>query len=341
MYIGLIAVALIVMFKEGGVALVNYTLYFPQNSTVVNVTLPISPIPDTLEAINDSTGSLIPMILYSRSIVSLFLFGGGYVSLVYYGNYTFNSSNATYSISINSPIDIELIIPPYIIPLNLPLTIVSYSMLSNNTLIVVLKPGNYTISYIYVPRIAVKPPTTSSTTTTTTTVTATSSTSTTTTSTTSTAIISASTSTTTTTTTTSTTATRTTTSSSPTSTTTSSSIAKTTTTATTTPPGITFTYIYLIAVIVIVIAALSYILIVHRKPGAVEAAGMYALDEVDRVIVNTLKRYGGVLYQSQLQQLTGIPKTTLWRHVMKLADMGIVRVDKVDGLNRVTLIKDV
>ena len=334
MYIGLIAVALIVMFKEGGVALVNYTLYFPQNSTVVNVTLPINPIPDTLEAINDSTGSLIPMILYSRSIVSLFLFGGGYVSLVYYGNYTFNSSNATYSISINSPIDIELIIPPYIIPLNLPLTIVSYSMLSNNTLIVVLKPGNYTISYIYVPRIAVKPPITSTTTTTTTTVTTTSSTSTTTTSTTSTAIISASTSTTSKSTTTTTTTTSTISTS-------SSSTTRTKTTATIIPPGITSTYIYLIAIIVIVVAALSYMLIVHRRPSGVEAMGMYTLDEVDRVIVNTLKRYGGVLYQSQLQQLTGIPKTTLWRHVMKLADMGIVRIDKVDGLNRVTLIKDV
>ncbi|MFP3307444.1 MAG: winged helix-turn-helix transcriptional regulator, partial [Thermocladium sp.] len=64
-----------------------------------------------------------------------------------------------------------------------------------------------------------------------------------------------------------------------------------------------------------------------------------SLDDVDEEIIRTLKDNGGTLYQSQLQQLTNIPKTTLWRHVQRLQDRGIVKIDKVNGQNRVTLIK--
>lgn len=86
-----------------------------------------------------------------------------------------------------------------------------------------------------------------------------------------------------------------------------------------------------LAVIVSAVAMLSR----HRAVQAVEKRG---LDDVDMLIISVLRQYGGSLYQSQLQQLTNLPKSTLWRHVMKLRDMGIVRVDKVDGLNKVTLI---
>ncbi|WP_291767159.1 helix-turn-helix transcriptional regulator [Caldivirga sp. UBA161] len=335
MVIGLL---LLVLFKAGGVPFVNYTIYIPQNTTIINVTLPVVPIPDTIEAINDSTGSLVPISLYPGNILSIFAFGGGYISIVYYGNYTFNAKSLLYSFNIESAENIMIVFPPFIIPFNLPISIIHYSVVNGSTLIVVLQPGNYTIQYTYVPRSLLTATSTISTSTTSTTTTTSTSTAT--------AVVGTTTST--------TTSASSTTSATSTSTTTqiaissSSSITTTTTTVTAassqqsisqstapvTRSNVTPLYI---VVAVILIVVVSVVVFMSRRR-ALEAFEQYNLDEVDKLIISTLRQYGGSLYQSQLQQLTNIPKTTLWRHVMKLKDMGIVRVDKVNGLNKVTLI---
>ncbi len=64
------------------------------------------------------------------------------------------------------------------------------------------------------------------------------------------------------------------------------------------------------------------------------------LNEVDNQIIEALRNFGGELYQSDLQRLLGIPKTTLWRHIRKLAEMGIVEVVKEGRANKVRLLKD-
>jgi len=51
----MLGLILLILFKAGGLPLVNYTLYLPLNTTVINVSLPVVPIPDTIEAVNDST----------------------------------------------------------------------------------------------------------------------------------------------------------------------------------------------------------------------------------------------------------------------------------------------
>lgn len=331
---------LIIAFKPGGVPLVNYTVYLPPNSTIALVNLPVKPIPDTVEAVNDTTGSLIPISLYSNGTLAIFAFGGGYVSIIYYGNYTFISNQLLYMVNVSSPTNITLIIPPYIIPFNLPINIIQYSIVNKSTLIIILPSGNYTLQYVYVPKI----PAATSTTTTATKSTSTSPISTITTSTsttakltstsTSTASVSSQSTTTTSTSTVSASTTAQTSVTSPTSITsyTSSSAPLQYTTATVHLP----TYIY--AVVIVVVVVIVFVVLVVTRSRAAESV---ILDDVDRLIIATLKQYGGSLYQSQLQQLTNIPKTTLWRHVMRLRDLGIVRVDKVDGLNKVTLIKDI
>ena len=336
----MLGLILLILFKAGGLPLVNYTLYLPLNTTVINVSLPVVPIPDTIEAVNDSTGAPIPVSLYPNNTLVIFAFGGGYVSIMYYGNYTFNGKVLLYSFNVSSTTNVTIVFPPYVIPFNLPLSIVSYRIINGSTLVVTLPPGRYTIQYAYVPKglltstTTTIPTTTASTTTTTMTTTSTS------TSTTS-SITSSPTSTVTQTAvvTSSTTSSITTTSPQSTSTVTSTapSTTSTSTSATRPPPVSNSVSPLYITVAVALIVIVSVVVMLSRRR-AIEAVEGRNLDDVDKLIIATLRQYGGSLYQSQLQQLTNLPKTTLWRHVMKLRDMGIVRVDKVNGLNKVTLL---
>ncbi|WP_048062636.1 helix-turn-helix transcriptional regulator [Caldivirga maquilingensis] len=337
------ALLLIILFKAGGIPLVNYTIYVPQNTTIINVTLPVTPIPDTIEAINDSTGSLIPVSLYPGNVLSVFAFGGGYVSIVYYGNYTFNAESLLYSFNVESKENITIVFPPFIIPYKLPINIIYPPRVVNGSiLIVVLQPGNYTIQYAYVPRsllTATNTSTVSTSTTSTATTTTATATSSTTVSTTSTTVSSSTVTATvssTPVTSTSTTTSQVTVTSSPSTTVTTVSSQSISQSSVTAISKSNVTPLYLVIAVILIVVVSVVVFLSRRR--ALEAFEQHNLDEVDRLIISTLRQYGGSLYQSQLQQLTNIPKTTLWRHVMKLKDMGIVRVDKVNGLNKVTLI---
>jgi uncharacterized membrane protein len=61
------------------------------------------------------------------------------------------------------------------------------------------------------------------------------------------------------------------------------------------------------------------------------------IDEVDRRILEKLREHGGSMLQSQLLRETGLPKTTLWRHVQKLERMGLIEVVKEGRSNRLIL----
>ncbi|MEZ0290751.1 MAG: winged helix-turn-helix transcriptional regulator [Sulfolobales archaeon] len=63
------------------------------------------------------------------------------------------------------------------------------------------------------------------------------------------------------------------------------------------------------------------------------------LDDIDRKIIEVLDVRGGSIFQSELQDILRIPKTTLWRHVKRLERLGIVRVEKIGIQNKITLIK--
>jgi uncharacterized membrane protein len=314
----LMLATLLILIKAAGLPFINYTMYLEPNSTLVNINLPIIPIPGTLEVINDSDNSLIPSSLYNNGTLVIFAFGGGYVSILYDANYTYDQDTLTYYVNISSPIKFGLMFPPNIVMLNLPNNIISYTRI-NNSVEVTIPPGRYSLQYIYVP-IQQSSTTTSSTPAPTTS--------------TSSAPLPPPT-------TTTSRQTSTTTSTSTTSTTVKP-INQTTTTqfqSTTPTPSNNSSFPTSIAITIIVLVILAFtasmIMIRRRKSPLVSAS----LDDVDEEIIRTLKDNGGTLYQSQLQQLTNIPKTTLWRHVQRLQDRGIVKIDKVNGQNRVTLIK--
>lgn len=65
------------------------------------------------------------------------------------------------------------------------------------------------------------------------------------------------------------------------------------------------------------------------------------LDEVDRRILEKLREHGGTMLQSQLLRETGLPKTTLWRHVQKLEKLGYIEVVREGRSNRLILRRDV
>ena len=74
-----------------------------------------------------------------------------------------------------------------------------------------------------------------------------------------------------------------------------------------------------------------------RGPGEAGALMTRGLDDVDRLILETLERNGGEMLQSELMRATGLPKTTIWRHVRRLAEQGYIEVIREGKANRLRL----
>ncbi|ABP50626.1 MAG: helix-turn-helix domain-containing protein [Pyrobaculum arsenaticum] len=63
------------------------------------------------------------------------------------------------------------------------------------------------------------------------------------------------------------------------------------------------------------------------------------LTDVDRVVLQALANMGGSAERTQLQNALGVPKTTLHRHLHKLAKYGYVRLVQEGGRQRVELLR--
>ncbi len=61
------------------------------------------------------------------------------------------------------------------------------------------------------------------------------------------------------------------------------------------------------------------------------------LSEVDREIINFLKKRGGRAFQHEIGRELEIPKTTLWRHIMRLSEKGLIEVKKEGKYNLIIL----
>ncbi len=51
-------------------------------------------------------------------------------------------------------------------------------------------------------------------------------------------------------------------------------------------------------------------------------------DEIERAIVEELKRRGGEAYQHEIMRKLEYPRTTVWRHIKKLEEKGVVKIEK-------------
>ncbi|NPA96367.1 MAG: winged helix-turn-helix transcriptional regulator [Crenarchaeota archaeon] len=76
-----------------------------------------------------------------------------------------------------------------------------------------------------------------------------------------------------------------------------------------------------------------------RKRGGSGATAALSseLSPLDRDIISIIEQNGGSILQSELQKRLGVPKTTLWRHIRKLEKLGIVKVLKEGGYNKIVL----
>lgn len=103
-------------------------------------------------------------------------------------------------------------------------------------------------------------------------------------------------------------------------------------------------WVGVLAVIAIVSIGLGYFLIVRRSSdggSSAEAASIASieLDDTDRLIIDTLDKHKGSMLQSEVLRETGLPKTTLWRHVRKLERLGYIRIVREGRANRLILVK--
>ena len=73
------------------------------------------------------------------------------------------------------------------------------------------------------------------------------------------------------------------------------------------------------------------------RPGPEEAER--PLTEADRLILKALEEAGGEALQSELQRMTGLPKTTLWRRLRRLEEAGYVELRREGKVNRVKLLR--
>ncbi|MEM2214865.1 MAG: winged helix-turn-helix transcriptional regulator [Candidatus Nezhaarchaeales archaeon] len=88
--------------------------------------------------------------------------------------------------------------------------------------------------------------------------------------------------------------------------------------------------------VAIAVAAVVAIVAMKKKRGSRLAT---YLDEVDKAIIERLRKHGGEALQGLLYRELGLPKATVWRHVKKLEKMGYVSIERIGRDNKVRLLK--
>jgi uncharacterized membrane protein len=61
------------------------------------------------------------------------------------------------------------------------------------------------------------------------------------------------------------------------------------------------------------------------------------LSQIDTQVLNVIRSRGGRIFESELRDLLGIPKTSTWRHVKKLEKIGLLRTRKIGSQNEIVL----
>jgi len=61
------------------------------------------------------------------------------------------------------------------------------------------------------------------------------------------------------------------------------------------------------------------------------------LSPIDTQILDLVRSRGGKVFESELRDLLGMPKTSAWRHVKKLEKIGLLRTRKVGSQNEIML----
>lgn len=104
-------------------------------------------------------------------------------------------------------------------------------------------------------------------------------------------------------------------------------------------PGISNEGLIPASIIVLAALIIGAILFFKKKASFREKIVAEYIDEIDKKIIEEIKRSGGEIYQSELQRRLDLPKATLWRHVNRLFQLGFIEVVKEGRLNKLVLKK--
>lgn len=101
--------------------------------------------------------------------------------------------------------------------------------------------------------------------------------------------------------------------------------------------------ITMIIIIVTIVAFATYVLIIRRRTNSTKSLTTtsvgFNLNDYEVSILKYLESRGGSAFEIDISRDLGIPRTTVWRSVRRLEDLGMVRISKVEGKNMVTLIR--
>jgi len=111
--------------------------------------------------------------------------------------------------------------------------------------------------------------------------------------------------------------------------------ASTTTAATTTLPAIPWSFptagaVAIVAIIALIVGLAAFL---RRRSRFLSET----LSPTDREVLQLIRSRGGRIFESELRDYLGLPKTSAWRRVKKLEKMGLVRTRKVGSLNEIEL----
>ncbi len=104
-----------------------------------------------------------------------------------------------------------------------------------------------------------------------------------------------------------------------------------------------FLTIIMIIAIIVIVAPISYALIMRRGRRTEETSTSITalnLSDYEMSILKYLGSKGGSAFEIDISRDLGIPRTTVWRSVRRLENLGLVRITKVEGKNMVTLVRN-
>jgi len=89
-----------------------------------------------------------------------------------------------------------------------------------------------------------------------------------------------------------------------------------------------------IAVALVTALALALRLLLRRRPSLPSEQ----ISHADKEVLELIRSKGGRIFESELRDLLGIPKTSAWRRVKKLERLGLLRTRKIGSQNEIELV---
>ncbi len=261
----LLILSLMINITSSGVPVVHVDVMPYTDVPLINITLPVHPVPNTVLAVNSCDKSMVPLrVLDDRVLMPS---STCVTHLTYYGDVAIRDYTFTLSVDSERPVLIA-------ISENIVLLSVERALVRGN--VIELPPGRHNISYVVLPALI--------------------------------------------------TPTR--------------PVQTTTGTAEITSPAYVNAYlIYAIAATIAAIAAGLLALRIRRRRLSVGLREHERLRDIDYKILEIIRMHGNSIMQSELQRALCIPKTTLWRAIRRLERYNYVRIEKVDGMNKIVLIR--